>query len=542
MMREMEDGMYVQEDDNLIFGGSSDPTGPFGNPDGSRASIENVLDNFVDFHGNPAFGALATRPDDATTRVIVGRLGAGKTVYLRRLRNFQARQESVYADHPQQNLPSTEAIVKACQWFPERFLTEKWMQVWSRAILSSLVTHLLAHEDLRHHVAHDQAESIRRDYGHLLGGFRRPRSIYAELRTIVNGQNTARQLTSYLEDPAWDDLEDVLAEVLRTCPPVFFYLDAVDEEFSHAPMYWLRCQKGLFYQVMRFLRDPRLGGRVHIVISIRDIVMSSVYRSEHAPRYHDEPHIRVLTWSRESIEYLLLEKLRRLDPPFFMAARSSAHPVEAWLGTSVVHNQARGVHERVIDYLLRHTRLIPRDVVSLGNAICAEILRQKAAGRPEFPQEDLRRVVSRASKRFGDSQLAQSSNQIAADTMPKDAARHGYSEVYTSTMEYLSGIDQQVREIIREVGYDRFSREELELIEMRAAEKFESATSFPSVLWQNGLLGYVEPGGETRFYSHADMDQFDVPAGAASYVFHPCVIDSVAIRGVGDPVYPFRRG
>jgi hypothetical protein len=534
--------MSVQEDDNLIFEGIADPTGPFGNPDGSRAPIENILSNFVDFRGNPAFGALATRQDDATTRVIVGRLGAGKTVYLRRLRNFQARQESVFADHPQQNLPSTEAIVKACQWFPERFLTEKWMQAWSRAVLSALATHLLAHEDLKPYVSHDQAETIRADYGHLLGTFRRPRSIYAELRTIINAQNTGRQLTNFLEDPAWDDLEDVLAEMLRTCPPVFFYLDAVDEEFSHAPMYWLRCQKGLFYQVMRFLRDPRLGGRLHIVISIRDIVMSSVYRSEHAPRYHDEPHIRVLAWSRESIEYLLHEKLRRLDQRWFMAAGRYANPVEAWLGTPVVHNEARGVHERTSDYLLRHTRLIPRDVVSLGNAICGEILRQKAAGRSELPQKDLRAVVARAAKRFGDSQLAQAGNQIAADTMPSDAARHGYSEVYTSTMEYLTGIDQQVREIIREVGYDRFSREELELIELRAAEKFDSATSFPSVLWQNGLLGYVEPGGETRFYSHADMDQFDLPDDAASYVFHPCVVDSIPIRGVGDPVYPYRRG
>jgi hypothetical protein len=534
--------MTVQEGDHLILGGVPDPTGPFGNPDGSRAPIENILDNFVDFRGNPAFGALATRPDDATTRVLVGRLGAGKTVYLRRLRTFQAHQESVFADHPQQNLPSTEAIVKACQWFPERFLTEKWMQVWSRAVISSLATHLLAHEDLRHYVPTEEAESIRRDYGHLLGSFRRPRSIYAELRTIINAQNSARQLTGFLEDPAWDDLEDVLASLLRTCPPVFFYLDAVDEEFSHAPMYWLRCQKGLFYQVMRFLRDPRLGGRLHIVISIRDIVMSSVYRSEHAPRYHDEPHIRVLTWSRESIEYLLQEKLRRLDPSFLMAAGKFANPVEEWLGTPVVHNEARGVHERTTDYLLRHTRLIPRDIVSLGNAVCAEILRQKAAGHSELSQSDLRRVVSRASKRFGDSQLAQSANQIAADTMPANAARHGYSEVYTSTMEYLSGIDQQVREIIREVGYDRFSQEELELIEMRASDRFDSATSFPSVLWQNGLLGYVERGGETRFYSHADMDQFDIPPDAAGYVFHPCVIDSVRIRGVGDPVYPFRRG
>ena len=34
-------------------------------------------------------------------------------------------------------------------------------------------------------------------------------------------------------------------------------------------------------------------------------------------------------------------------------------PVEAWLGTPVVSNEARGVHEKVTDYLLRHTRLIP---------------------------------------------------------------------------------------------------------------------------------------------------------------------------------------
>ena len=533
--------MSAELEGNLVLNGLSDRAGPFGNPDGSRAPIENVLSDFVDFHGNPAFGALATPANDAAARVIVGRLGAGKTVYLRRLRTFQAHQESVYAVHPEQDPPSTEAVVKACTWFPERFLTEKWMRMWNRAILSSLATHLLAHEELRPHLSLEQAESMRHDYGHLLGEFRRPRSIYAELRAIINSSNNARQLTAYVEDPAWDDLEDVLAEVLRTCPPVFFYLDAVDEEFSHAPMYWLRCQMGLFHQVMRFLRDPKLGGRLHVVISIRDIVMSAVYRSEHAPRYYDEPHIRILGWTKDSIEYLLLEKLRRLDQAYFMAPGAFAHPVEAWLGTPVVNNQARGVHERVTDYLLRHTRLIPRDVVSLGNAMCTEVVRQRAAGRPELPQADLRRVVARASKRFGDSQLAQASNQVAADTMPPDAARNEYTEVYTSTMEYLTGIDQQIRDIIREVGRDRFSRDELELVSIQADGKFDSSTSLPSVLWQNGLLGYVEAGGEARFYSQADTDQFDLPM-AHSYVFHPCVIDSVRIRGVGDPVYPFRRG
>ena len=53
-----------------------DPVGPFGNPDGSRADIEDLISEFVDFGGDPAFGHLATRANDSMVRVIVGKLGA----------------------------------------------------------------------------------------------------------------------------------------------------------------------------------------------------------------------------------------------------------------------------------------------------------------------------------------------------------------------------------------------------------------------------------------------------------------------------------
>src|ERR1700744_991858 len=71
---------------------------PFGNPDGSRADLDDLIRDFVDFGGNPAYGHLATKANDSMVRVIVGKLGAGKTVYLRRLQDFQAHQESVYSD------------------------------------------------------------------------------------------------------------------------------------------------------------------------------------------------------------------------------------------------------------------------------------------------------------------------------------------------------------------------------------------------------------------------------------------------------------
>ena len=178
-----------------------DPVGPFGNPDGSRADLEDVISEFVDFGGDLAYGHLATRANDSMVRVIVGKLGAGKTVYLRRLSDFQTHQDSVYADVPQQSLPKTEVIVKACQWFSDSVLVEKWMQIWERAITRSLASHLLRNPELRQQVTDEEADEIEHAYARLLDVVRRPRSIYGQVRDIINGAQTAHQLSAYLDDP-----------------------------------------------------------------------------------------------------------------------------------------------------------------------------------------------------------------------------------------------------------------------------------------------------------------------------------------------------
>ena len=504
-----------------------DPVGPFGNPDGSRADIEDLISEFVDFGGDPAYGHLATRANDSKVRVIVGKLGAGKTVYLRRLQDYQSHQDSVYADVPQQSLPKTEVVVKACQWFSDRVLVEKWMQIWERAIMRSLASHVLRRPELRQQLRDEQADEIELSYTRLLEEFRRPRSIYSQVRDIINQRQTGHQLSTYLDDPLWDDLEGLLGEVVGQCKPIYFYLDALDEEFSHAPMYWLRCQEGLFYQVMRMLRDHRLGGRLHIVVCIRDIVMSSVYRSEHAPRYYNEPHIRVLTWDQSSLLYLLQQKLRRLSPSLLMRQPDSSPPtIRDWLG---VNGQWPGPDGdgTIEDYLLSHTRLIPRDIISLGNELNEEILRQKQAGHEGLPPADIQRVVQRCAKRFGDSQLAQCANQISSDLMPKNAALQNYSELFTSTQAYMTGIQEDVRSFVRMIGVNRFRRVDLGALQEMADVHFEKATDLASVLWQNGLLGYVDETGQSRFYSMGDVEQFHFPPDVDTYVLHPCLVYTV---------------
>src|SRR3974390_824737 len=163
-----------------------DPVGPFGKPDGSRGDIEDLIKEFVDCSGDPAFGHLATRANDSMVRVIVGKLGAGKTVYLRRLQDFQSHQDSAYADPPHRSLRKTEVVVKACQWFSDSVLVEKWMQIWERAIMRSLASHLLRRPELRQQMRDEQAEEIEQLYARLLDDFRRPRTIYSQVRDILN--------------------------------------------------------------------------------------------------------------------------------------------------------------------------------------------------------------------------------------------------------------------------------------------------------------------------------------------------------------------
>ena len=506
----------------------SDSVGPFGNPDGSRADIEDMLGDFVDFGGSPAFGALATRADDSKVRVIAGKLGAGKTVYMRRLQDFQSRNGSVYADIPQQNLPKTEVIVKACQWFSGQVLVEKWMQIWERAILLSLASHVLLGPELRQQVPENLRSELTQSFGRLLGDSRRPRSIYSQVRDMINGHHTAHQLSVFLDDPLWDDLEEVLGDILTHCRPIYFYLDAVDEEFSNAPMYWLKCQEGLFYQVMRLLRDHRFGGRLHVVVAIRDIVMSSVYRSEHAPRYYNEPHIRVLSWDRPALTYLLNDKLMRLPPSFLMRQPTNGVTARDWLGLSTVTNEW-GTKERVEDYLLRHTRMIPRDIISLGNELAEEVFKQKRAGRDRLPDSALREVVARCAKRFGDSQLAQCANQVSSDLLPANAALYDYSELYTSTQMYIRGVVDEMRSILRLIGSARFPRADLEGLRSIANPHFEGATDVGSVLWLNGMLGYVDPDGRERFYALGDIEDFQLPPDVDTYVVHPCLARSIGL-------------
>lgn len=505
----------------------------FGQPDASRGELE----DFIKFEGADG---IATRADDLRARVIVGRKGAGKTLYLRRARAFAGDSSDLYADDIQQNLPSTSDVVQLGNLYPYAVLVEKWMALWRCAILRSLTSHILGSPRLEYNLTAEEELQLRETFTVALGGVteaRTPLSIYSQVTEMLHTSRlSARALDRLLAHQEWEALEYTLAELLPRFPPICMYMDAIDEEFRHAPNFWLMAQKGLFYQVLRLLRDSRLGGRVHIFICVRDHVYSSVLATEHATRYLDPWHIRLLEWDADSTAYFLEQKVRRLDQEYF--GDPTERSVESWLGRQEIVDAVRGSREPVQDYLLRHTRLLPRDVVSLGNGLCHR-MRSRTGGLRPLSEQEIRSVVQQHASLFGREQLEICANQISADMMPEHAALQGISEIYTGADPtftgadtYLGSIRQELTRFIRGIGRDRFDQVAFVRLRDDARTQFDNQTDVMTVLWQGGLLGMLPAGlkdGRAIFYSAAARHDLRIDDSAPAYAFHPTLIEGLSL-------------
>ena len=515
---------------------------PFGPPDGATGNLQEVQDRFVDLSRYTAAGGLASRPDDRTVRVLVGRKGVGKTIYLRRFQASASDEDSVFAADREADPPATEDVLRVGQLFDNKTVTETWQLIWRRAIQRSAMSQLLCLPWLRDHLEPEVADRLRLDFTGLVPAARTPRPVYAEVSDILGGVHAAHRLSEHLKHRDWADLEYWLGKALRDAPPMYLYIDAVDDHFQRAPMYWLKCQKGLFLEIMRLLQSD-LGRRLHVVVCVRDLVLSSVLRSEHGSRYRRSPHIRLLEWDIRSIGYFLAEKIRRLGAAFMLQPSKSG--IEGWLGRTTIGNPARGVEEHVEDYLLRHTRLIPRDVVDLGNALCEQVAELKAEGARSMPDDRLRRVVGDVARGFADEQIRVCANQIASDQVPALGGRDGSADYFVGSHEYSDGCAEEVVAVLEELGGDRFGRDAVERLADLGHERFGGHQHIVDVLWQNGLLGHdsMEPGAEhAHFYSPTGADSFHLPADKDSYVLHPCVPHRVRLRHVGRvPVRGYRR-
>ena len=530
---------------------------PFGQIEGAYAEIRPIRSGFIEFDG--LFSDVAISPQEQDIRILVGRMGTGKSINLRRLQDHHIQEledgdRSVYtAGYSQQAATALTTI--NVRYFSQAFgrndLTEMWKLLWRRAIFRAAVSHLLNAEAMIPYTETADIPILRSAHP-LLSDQGTPTDIASEAQMIIESvrqvhpraqrDRTQHALLSFLQAGDWTRIEHEVLKVLSNCPPMYFYIDAVDDEFRAAPSYWLRSQKGLFYQIYTMLRDDRWRERLHIIAAVRHHVLSSVYSAEGGHKYLNENHHRVLKWTRDAIGYFLDRKIADLDGEWLMAPQAST-PIARWLGMPSIQNEDRGVVERLDDYLIRHTRATPRDIVQMGNQLSQYVRQLKAGGYREADPVRVREIVSGCARDAAQFELNHCGNQINTDL----GRNLDDTERYRGEQEFpYNETTANLRHLLVEMRHDRFEWNDVDALRRRGRDAFASADlDLPTILWQNGLLGYadrpIEESAQRRchFYVEPTVGSAVIPEGRTSYVLHPIVLDCIPeLEPIGPPIEP----
>jgi len=523
--------------------------GPFGDSDGTRAQIKEIVNGFINFQEFKGFSGLAFEESDRIKRIIIGKKGSGKTIYLRRIQDLCKQEESTYVTSIPYDPPSTRLIVKICEWSNVQEVSELWTDIWQKAIYRALFTHILYSENLGKRISTKQRAKIYSYFKKILPKNKYPVTIYSQLKNICSSYNDIASLNNYLDNTLWDDFESELSTLMKDLPVIYLFIDAVDEDYAHAPLHWLRCQKGLFYAVYRMLRNQKFGGRLHISICIRETILAHVYGGEHMSRYINDNRVKILSWDKKSIKYFLNKKIEKLEDTYFLGdIENSQKNLNTLLNLPNISYTRNGNSyiENIDEYIVRHTRLLPRDIVNIGNEICRGIKEFKQTGNVIWTEEIsiklLKNAISKCSKAIAIESIAWCSNQQTSNWMYNGAYNHYNDELYTSDQEMVKGVASYFRDLIQNIQFDRFKYIDISNRLSNICEfGFKEDDNPFNILWQFGLIGYLDKEGlnssKEIFFTEISPDGFLLPRDRDEYVFHSVLIDLLNIKPIGKPVY-----
>jgi hypothetical protein len=274
---------------------------------------------------------------------------------------------------------------------------------------------------------------------------------------------------------------------------------------------------------MRLIRDAQLGTRLHVVVALRDLVLSSVLASEHSSRYVASPVIATLNWDEPLIRTFLAAKIQRLPDELLMEPEQEPS-VATWLGYGFA--EEAGVSYDLETYLVRHMRLLPRDVVIMGNQLCALVRTAKQSGRT-LSFDEIRTAVKQSAALCGREGLAIAANQLSAGLMPASPRGNAGSELSSDEVrsaghglfEYRRTIEERLLQALGPYAHRPLDRNALRQLRTDVHEQLGDSVDALSALWQNGLIGYLDDGREV-FRRASEMDDLRLPPDREWYVVH----------------------
>jgi hypothetical protein len=462
--------------------------GPFGMADGASEDRK----TFIRFQGQGDWADLSISESSLRERFFVGRRGSGKSRYLREQERSASKKMLVFRQR-------TDAIgISMLRQLHREFSDpaereEIWVDLWHVATNLALGSFLLTSPDV------DKGALSERDRHELmdivsqsLGSVSAPFPIIAALNQILQSTNTQHhKLRERLGQPQWNVLEHLVGKLVSVSSPVAMFIDSLDENFREAPAENGQAQLGLLLYMARTLTDPSRTNRPHLFVTVRDVVYSQFLAHEQGERYVNETHWKVLDWRKGAARYFFEEKIRQLPPTLLLGPADDENMFRRWLGVERIYNPQRDVEEEVGDFLLRHTRFLPREVVEIGNAICSSI-RHKS----ETPL-DIWSLVVKQAEHIGERALEVIIDHVVAlsdASFPSHQKRANYRKLIEEAVSaFRSGVTSEV-----------FSRAELEEADrrfMQTCNDAELSVALSDLLWQHGLIGYMY-NNEARASGH----------------------------------------
>jgi hypothetical protein len=526
------------------------PTHPFGPPD--AANSPRVPSPFVTMKDLSAHAALVLGNDDLA-RVLVGRMGAGKTRFLLELRRNLVEHGQSKPTPVEFDLPNLGFVIRLAEDLAGVGVSERaelWRAIWKRAIVRSVVSTLLTQEDLLPSTPEidGHCHRARELLGELEGTPEIPRSIYGEFGAILRDHGNRPEVERYIFRSEWDALDFAFEQlVCHAKRPLCYFLDAVEDESAAAPLYWLSCQKGLVMQVLGFTKNELLAENLQIFVGIRDRTWAALRRTGRASTLEQHPNVRVLRWDAPLVARFLVEKIRELPSELRFGdvdndLNDATDWTTSWLGREQVRNEARGIDEGVVTYLLRHTRLIPRDIVTMGNFLAREVISARARGDRCVEHDRIRIAVANAARLSGSEELRSYAAEIRAAQLTVEAAEGRHTNNGT-VLDPTETILEDLQTLLKRSERDILTIAKMDEIEIAADSKFEVRTRLAAHLWEHGLLGFSTASDATTFNfaysSHAPWSE-GWPADASHVAYHPCLADVLHLKPEGtSPVVPF---
>lgn len=271
-----------------------------------------------------------------------------------------------------------------------------------------------------------------------------------------------------------------------------------------------------------FLQDSTFGEKFHMIMSLRDNVFTSILRSEHSTKFANESHIFSLDWDEKTIKEFLTQKIAKLNDCYFLALKDDKKDINAWFGITEIENE-RKEKEKVIDFIVRHTRCVPRDIINVCNELAklhVEVEHNSDISVPDW----IKTVVLKESTSIGGELLTICAKNIKVNTIPRSVAQYEITEYYTSDEFYKESTFTKLCSILEKCKVEHITQQVIQLINEDANTRFNLDVHLSDILWQNGALGYYDDHGKAHFYAQKFIGDTLLPQMKTQYLLRSCVL------------------